>query len=396
MLRLLLVLPLAATALGVLFAGHWYLADRLIVAPGLPAALRDAGLAAVAVLAACLVLQPIGERMLPRKLARWIAWPASLWMGLAFLLNIGLLASDLLLWVVGSAFAAPVAAGAEAAVDGARLQALAVVGLVLPAAAVALRSGLRRPRLRCLEIALPRWPEASDGFRIVQISDIHIGPVLGREFASWLVDRVNALEPDLVAITGDLVDGSVRLLADEVAPFAGLRAREGVYFVTGNHDHYSGARDWSAAIAKLGITVLRNERRSLSLPGGVVELAGVDDHRARLLPGEAGEDLDGALAGADPGRCLLLLAHDPSTFKRASGLGVDLQLSGHTHGGQIWPFHHLVRLAIPFVAGLYRRGAAQLYVSRGTGFWGPPMRLLAPAEITEIRLKRALPPPARV
>jgi predicted MPP superfamily phosphohydrolase len=394
MLRLLLVLPLAVTALGVLVAGHWYLADRLFVTTGLPTAALYAGLTAISILGSCLVLQPIGERLLPRAIARWIAWPASLWLGLAFLLSVGLLTSELLMWAVSAAVAAPLAGSEEAAVDGARLRALAVSLVVLPAAVVALRSGLRRPGLRRIDIALPRWPEASDGFRIVQISDIHIGPVLGREFASWLVEQVNALDADLVAITGDLVDGSVKLLADEVAPFSGLRARHGVFFVTGNHDHYSGARDWSAVVAKLGITVLRNERRSLSLAGGEVEVAGVDDHRARLLPGESGEDLDRALAGVDPERCLLLLAHDPSTFKRASQLGVDLQLSGHTHGGQIWPFHHLVRLAIPFVAGSYRRGASQLYVSRGTGFWGPPMRLLAPAEITEIRLRRGSAVPA--
>jgi uncharacterized protein len=389
MLRALLVVPLLTCVIGVLVAGHWYLADRLLLAAGLGAALTRAGSGVIALLGLCLVLQPVGERMLPRTVARWIAWPAALWMGLAFLLIVGLLASELLLWGVGAAFAAPVGGGADAELGSARLRALAVVGLVLPAAAAALRSGLRPPRVQPVEIALPRWPQACDGFRIVQISDVHIGSLLGREFARRLVARVNALAPDLIVITGDLVDGSVHRLADEVAPFADLRSRHGVYFVTGNHDHYSGARAWSEVIEKLGIVVLRNERRSLSLPGGRIELAGVDDHRAGLLPGEGGEDLARALAGADPHRCLLLLAHDPSTFKRASGLGVDLQLSGHTHGGQIWPFHHLVRLAVPFVAGLHRRGTAQLYVSRGTGFWGPPMRLLAPAEISEIRLRRA-------
>jgi len=165
-----------------------------------------------------------------------------------------------------------------------------------------------------------------------------------------------------------------------------LRARHGVFFVTGNHDHYSGADTWVQRVRGLGFRVLRNERVTIEQDGAAFELAGVDDHRAGFESGSGGEDVDVALAGLPPERAVVLLAHDPATFKRAQGMGIDLQLSGHTHGGQIWPFRYFVRLAIPFVAGLYRRGAARLYVSCGTGFWGPPMRLFAPAEITEIRL----------
>jgi hypothetical protein len=174
-----------------------------------------------------------------------------------------------------------------------------------------------------------------------------------------------------------------------VAPLASLRARHGVFFVTGNHDHYSGATAWCEALGALGIRVLRNERAAIGAGDAAFDLVGVDDHRGDLLGQGGGEDLDRALAGRDPARPAVLLAHDPSTFKRACSLGIDLQLSGHTHGGQIWPFVWLVRLAIPFVAGLYRRHGAVLYVSRGTGFWGPPMRLRAPAEIGEIVLRSA-------
>jgi predicted MPP superfamily phosphohydrolase len=225
---------------------------------------------------------------------------------------------------------------------------------------------------------------------VVQISDLHIGPILGQGFATQVVERVNALAPDLVAVTGDLVDGGVRQLAEEVAPFGRLRSRHGVFFVTGNHDHYSNAAAWSERARELGMRVLRNERAEIGASGAVFDLVGVDDHRGDVF-GAGGEDLDAALEGRDPLRPALLLAHDPTTFKRASGRGIDLQLSGHTHGGQIWPFRWFVRLAIPFVAGHYRRGDAQLYVSRGTGFWGPPMRLWAPAEITEIVLRRSEP-----
>jgi len=254
---------------------------------------------------------------------------------------------------------------------------------------VALVGGLRPPRLTKLEVPLERWPAALDGFRIVQISDIHIGPLLDRRFAAHLTERVNALEPDLVAVTGDLVDGKVEHLAEEVEPFAALRGRHGVFFVTGNHDHYSGARDWAKRAGELGMRVLRNERIEIEEEGAVFDLAGVDDHRGDFINRDGGEDLDAALGGRNPERPLVLLAHDPSTFKRASTLGIDLQISGHTHGGQIWPFQYFVRLAVPFVAGRYSRHGAELYVSRGTGFWGPPMRLFAPAEITELTLRSA-------
>jgi predicted MPP superfamily phosphohydrolase len=270
---------------------------------------------------------------------------------------------------------------------------VAALGLLVVGSA--LRGGLRPPAIKRVELALTRWPRALDGLRIVQISDIHIGPILGRDFAAWLTERVNGLDPDLVAITGDIVDGSVHTLADEVAPFGRLRARDGVYFVTGNHDHYSGARSWSDFLRGLGIGVLRNEglaveaKRGRGAPEARYFLAGVDDHRGDLGFDGGGEDLERALEAHGDALPLLLLAHDPSTFKRASKLGVDLQLSGHTHGGQIWPFVYLVRLAIPFVAGLYQVGDAQLYVSRGTAFWGPPLRLFAPAEITEILLRPA-------
>ena len=332
---------------------HVYLAQRLVIEPGLPEPWRSAGLAAIALLGAAIVLQPVGERRLRRPWAKLIAWPASIWMGLLFLLLVQLLATDGLLWLAGAAAsAAPSADPTPGVAEGVRAAVVASVALV--AGAVGLRTALAPPAGPRIEIPLARWPRA--------------------------------LDADLVAITGDLVDGDARLLADEVAPLAGLRARHGVYFVTGNHDHYSGAREWSAAVAGLGIRVLRNQRVEIASGGAVFDLVGVDDHRGDVF-GHGGEDLGRALAGRDPARPAILLAHDPSTFKRASALGIDLQLSGHTHGGQIWPFRWFVRLAIPFVAGLYRRGAATLYVSRGTGFWGPPMRLRAPAEIGEIVLR---------
>lgn len=376
------LLPVAVMFFSVLVGGHWYIAQRLVVDPKLPAGLATALHVMIAALGFSLILHPIAERRFSSGPRRWVAWPASIWMGVAFLLLMALLVSDLLMLLL-----AAVAPFESSGLLAARVRAVGVIGLVLPAALVALHQGLAAPAVKRVEIPLLRWPAELDGFRIVQISDIHFGSIRGADFAEWLVDQINALSPDVVAITGDLVDGPVSQIRDEVAAFAALRAHHGVYFVTGNHDHYSGAESWAERVAELGVRVLRNDCLTLEVKGASFELAGVDDHRSSRMSGEQGEDLDRALASVDPGRPLILLAHDPTTFVQASRRGVDLQLSGHTHGGQIWPFNFFVKLAVPFVAGLYRRGAATLYVSRGTGFWGPPMRLGSPAEITEIILR---------
>jgi len=385
--RLLAGLTFVALALAILLGGHFYLAQRLVLDPEIGAPWRGILLAGIALGLVSLVAQPIAERVIRPPWNRLVGWPASLWMGAAFLFLVVLGTGDLLRSLAGGVAYAAGSALPDAAI-AARAQAATTLLVVAVGGAVALVSGLRPPRLTRVEIPLARWPKALDGFRIAQISDIHIGPLLDRRFASALTQRVNALAADLVCVTGDLVDGSARLLADEVAPFGGLRGRLGVFFVTGNHDHYSGADDWADVIAKLGLVVLRNRHVTIRCDGAAFVLAGVDDHRGGFGDGQR-EDLPKALAERDPALPVVLLAHDPGTFKRASQSGVDLQLSGHTHGGQIWPFRWVVRLVIPFVAGRYTRNSVELYVSRGTGFWGPPMRLFAPAEITELTLRAA-------
>jgi len=216
---------------------------------------------------------------------------------------------------------------------------------------------------------------------------VHLSLTAGRRFAEKVTRLCNGLEPDLIAVTGDLVDGGVRELSEAAAPLAGLRARRGVFFVTGNHEHYSGAGKWARKVSELGMQVLRNRHVTIGEGEARFHLAGTNDRMSGQFRAGGGEDLPAALQGTEPGLAVILLAHNPETFEEAAARGVDLQVSGHTHGGQLWPFHYLVRLAIPFVAGRYRRGAAELYVSRGTGFWGPAMRLGAPAEITEIVLR---------
>jgi len=374
--------------LSVVVGAHMYIAQRLVVDLDLVPALRATLLATIYLLATSMVLQPVMQRYFQRSTGRWMAWPAFLWAGFAFYLLLGLVVTDLLWSVAGSAAVATVGQGG-AGLAVARARAAIVVSVALLAAAVALRHGLRAPRLQRVTVRLRRWPRALDGFRIVQISDLHIGLLLGRTFAEQLVERCNALAADLLAVTGDAVDGSVHQLRDEVAPLARLSARHGVFFVTGNHDHYSGANAWALRMQELGMRVLRNQRVTIGAHDAAFELAGVDDLHGDMLGGQGGADVARALLGADPQRAVLLLSHDPGTFPQAAAHGVDLQISGHTHGGQIWPFTYFVRAVTPFVAGMYRRQDSQLYVSRGTGFWGPPMRLFAPAEITEITIHRA-------
>jgi hypothetical protein len=240
-----------------------------------------------------------------------------------------------------------------------------------------------------VEIALPKLPRALDGFTIVQLSDLHVGLTIDRAFVQRVVDHTNRLAPDLIALTGDLVDGKVADLREDFAPLGQLRARHGVFAVTGNHEYYSGADPWIAELTRLGARYLRNERVTIGAGDASFELAGVDDYSANRFPGH-GEDLPAAVAGRDPARALVLLAHQPRQVRRAALHGVDLQLSGHTHGGQIWPWHYIVRVQQGgLLAGRYEHQGTQLYVTRGCGYWGPPVRLLAPLEITRVILRAA-------
>jgi predicted MPP superfamily phosphohydrolase len=224
------------------------------------------------------------------------------------------------------------------------------------------------------------------GLRLVQLTDLHIGPILGRDWLASIVASVNALDPDVVVITGDLVDGSVETLREQVAPLADLRAKRGVYFVTGNHEYYSGVDEWIAELTRLGVRVLRNERVAIGDGDEAFDLAGVDDWSAGRFGAGHGPSLERALAGRDSSRELVLLAHQPKQIIEAAARGVGLQISGHTHGGQIFPWNFLVRLDQPYVDGLALHNDTYIYVSRGTGYWGPPMRVGAPPEITLLEL----------
>jgi predicted MPP superfamily phosphohydrolase len=246
-----------------------------------------------------------------------------------------------------------------------------------------------------VEVPLPRLPRGLDGFTIVQLTDLHVGVTIDHEFVRRVVERANALKPDLIALTGDLVDGTVANLRADAAPLADLRAPHGVFAVTGNHEYYSGADEWIAELSRHGIRYLRNQRVAIGRAGASdgdggpdgFDLAGIDDHSAHRWRGH-GADLDAALAGRDPSRALVLLAHQPRQVRVACERDVDLQLSGHTHGGQVWPWHYIVKVQQGgLLAGLYREKQTALYVSRGCGYFGPPVRVGAPLEITRVVLR---------
>jgi len=363
---------------------HVWMWARLVRDTRLPSPWGRVLTVAIIALGLSMPLSFLVFRVLGRRTLSIIAWPAYVWMGMLLFLFLGLVASEVI-----RLFAA---LGGKVGDPARRLFLSRLLGGGVAAAAtgmgvLAATEGLRQPRLKEVTVELPRLPPELDGTTIVQLTDVHVGPTIGRDFIEELVARVNALKPDVVAITGDLVDGSVARLRDAVAPLGTIAARFGTYFVTGNHEYYSGVDEWLAEITRLGIRVLRNERVSIGGAAASFDLAGIDDHSSRRMADGHGPDVGRAVAGRDPARALVLLAHQPKSVHEAVRHGVGLQLSGHTHGGQIWPWAFLVRLQQGFVRGLTRVGDTLLYVSCGTGYWGPPMRLGAPSELTRITLR---------
>lgn len=241
-----------------------------------------------------------------------------------------------------------------------------------------------------VNVSLSRLPRALEGFKIVHLSDIHIGPVLDGRFVDHLVESTNKLRPDLVCITGDVVDGAIADIGPAVARLAKLKATYGVAFTTGNHEYYSGAGPWLHFFKGLGFHVLENERLRVgdaNLGGASFDLAGIHDRQGARFHSRFAPSLDKALEGRDPERELVLMAHQPAQIAMAEGRGVGLQLSGHTHGGQIWPFGAVTRLLQPYLQGLSRHhDGTQIYVSCGAGYWGPPLRVGAPPEIASVIL----------
>ena len=353
-------------------------------------------------LALSCVLMPLGlwgKRVAQQPWADRLSWVGLLLMGLFSSLFVLTALRDVLLiaaWAVNRV-------GVDLPLPSWRVLTAAMTPLLaLAVTAIGFINARRTPAVVRVDVPIKGLPAALHGFTLAQISDVHVGPTIKRGFLARIVAKVNLLDADLIAITGDLVDGKVAELAGHVAPLAGLRSRHGTFFVTGNHEYYSGAHAWVVELRRLGLTVLMNEHvvlhhgdrtaQGLAAQGesqqiAPLVLAGVTDFSAHHFDPSHRSDPAQALQGAPPlAMVRILLAHQPRSAQAALDAGFDLQLSGHTHGGQFWPWNLLVPLQQPFTAGLHKLHNLWVYTSRGTGYWGPPKRFGAPSEITALRL----------
>ncbi|WP_345700466.1 metallophosphoesterase [Kitasatospora terrestris] len=421
----MVIVVVLVVALVLIGAGQWYLWRRLVRDVSRPGGRwRRAGTVLAVVLPVLSFGALLGGRVLPMAAERWLAWPGYLWLPVMLYLVLALAVGELVRPVLlrwprrraaePAAVAVPVAASAGSGpadpadptgaaettagttagepergrepVDASRrlfvsrAVAVAAGGVAAGVVGNGAYGVLRGPRVKQVTVPLAKLPRAAHGYRIAVVSDIHLGPILGRGHTRRIVDTINATQPDLIAVVGDLVDGSVPDLGPAARPLADLRARDGAFFVTGNHEYFSGAAPWVEFVRELGVHPLENDRTELPY----FDLAGVND-----IAGTAeghGPDYARALGDRDRARASVLLAHQPVTIHDTVKWGVDLQLSGHTHGGQLWPGNYLAELANPTVAGLERYGDTQLYVTRGAGAWGPPVRVGAPSDITVITL----------
>ncbi|WP_240490923.1 metallophosphoesterase [Amycolatopsis vancoresmycina] len=369
----LVVVPLLA--LVVLFTVPWW---TLVLAPDWGTA---GTLAGTAVFALAMVAMPVamvrgharrqqdGAARLGDSLLAviWVLWS---WSVLSLVLRVALLGVD-------DPLRSRIVAGATALV--------AAVLLVHGN-----RVAMRVPPVKAVDVVIPRLGPGLDGLRVAVLTDTHFGPIDRTKWSEQVVAAVNALEADVVCHAGDLADGAVAKRRKQVDPLGGVQAGLGRFYITGNHEYFGEAQAWLDHMEGLGWDTLHNRSTLLERGGDRILFAGIDDPTgtASGLPGH-GPDLPAALAGRPEGVPVVLLAHQPKQVRQAREADVDLQISGHTHGGQIWPFHLLVRFDQPTLSGLTRHGPTQLYNSRGTGFWGPPFRIFAPSEITLLTLRSA-------
>ena len=376
--------------ISILLLLHVYIGVRLI--PDLPVGHPVKWFAALLLVASVLLI-PLGmaSRNISRQpLSDRLAWIGFLAMGLfSSLLALTILRDIalLLLYVVNSV-QGPAAATGDFIADSA----LGVPVLALLLTLLGVYYARRNAPVKIIDVPIAGLAPALNGFKIVQITDIHIGPTIKRGYVEKIVASVNALKADLIAVTGDVVDGPVPRLAADAQPLARLSARHGAFLVTGNHEYYAGADDWVEEFRRLGLKVLMNEHVVVDHDGERAIVAGVTDYGAGSIdPAHKSDPAKAMLGAPDDIPFRLLLAHQPRTAPAASEAGFTLQLSGHTHGGQFLPWQFFIRLQQPFVHGLDKLNDLWVYTSRGTGYWGPPIRLAAPSEITLLRLVASPP-----
>lgn len=391
---------------------HGWLWFRLVRSTTRPGRVRRWLTVLTVVLALLPTAAVLGRRSLPFSVQAPLDWVGYTWLGVAFYAFLALLVLEPVRWVLRAVqrrrpapagpAAEPAAESAPAAEPAPAAGSADVPRRLFLARSLAVTAGVAAvgtagygvwaansaPVVRRVPITLAGLDPALAGYRIVTFSDGHLSATYGGRRFERLVEMVNAQSPDAIAVVGDLVDGEVSELRGDAAPLADLVSRDGAYFVTGNHEYFVDTDAWLTHLDGLGLQVLRNERVSLRRGGGAFDLAGIDDRTAAAsgLAGH-GADLDAALDGRDDAVPVVLLAHQPVQVEQARRAGVDLQLSGHTHGGQLWPFDYAVTLDQPAVEGLSRQGGTQLYVTSGAGYWGPPMRVGARPEITVIELQ---------
>ena len=265
---------------------------------------------------------------------------------------------------------------------------LGIIGISGTATGLGFYNSRKGPSVIKHDIFLESLPESFNNFTIAQISDLHIGPTIKRPYVENVLDKISILNPDLIAVTGDLVDGSVQHLRPDLAPLKDMIAPFGTYFVTGNHEYYSGVDLWLDETDRLGMKNLINSNELISRSGDQIAIAGITDLKAHQIKPAHKSDPGLALRSVPDNITKIVLAHQPNSIHSVHEIGADLQLSGHTHGGQFWPFTYLTKIVNPYIAGFYDHYGTQIYVNRGTGYWGPPLRIGVPAEITLIRLKK--------
>ncbi|WP_425302387.1 metallophosphoesterase [Nocardia neocaledoniensis] len=372
MLQMIIVGALAASA-------HWLLYRRLVIATGVPGPAKVAAVIVLGLLwVAAVIALGAGSVYAPGPV-RPVVWLGYTWFVVLLYLLLGLLVIGLVLLVLRLT-------GSTRRTTWLRV--LSAVAVVVSLGAVGV-GVVQAENVRVVETEgrFADLPRQFDGLRVAVVSDLHVGAARGPGFTARIVDLVNAQHPDLIVLPGDLLDGAVDLVSGDIAPLAELRARYGVIGVAGNHEGYvDEVGSWLDHWETLGIETLRNTRTELSIDGASIDIAGVYDYAA---PAPYAPDLDAALAGTDPARFTLLLAHQPRQAPAAGERDVDLQLSGHTHGGQLWPFVYPVRWANPTVSGWDRFGDMRIFTTVGAGAWGPPVRLGVPPEVVILTLRTA-------